>query len=301
MTSLFNAIQKAGPFYFCLFFIFYALSFGQAIRPISVSEALIRVDDSGSEMAALGFQINFNGINYNNVWVNNNGNLTFSDALATYTPYTIQQNSTPMFAAFFADVDTRNYGDVTRYGTGTLQIAPGNTRNIFCVNWINVGCYGVSNSAIVNSFQMIIIDRSDIAPGDFDLEYNYDKITWEAGTASGGNTSGLGGSTTASMGWSNGTNTYYSHPGSLTAGAFLDAGPRSLINNRLNSNVNGRYLFSVRNGIVIEDIQLSPAADTNVVGTIDTLSAYVHDNNGNPVAGRKVFFRILSGPHSHVR
>ncbi|HEX2955955.1 MAG TPA: nidogen-like domain-containing protein, partial [Chitinispirillaceae bacterium] len=298
MTSPFNAIKKAGPFFVCLFFILYASSFGQAIRPITVSEALSKVDDNGSERAGLGFQINFNGIRYDNVWVNNNGNLTFSGALSTYTPYLIQQNSQPMFAAFFADVDTRNYGDVTRYGRSTLTVDPGNTRDIFCINWINVGCFALSNSAIVNSFQMIIIDRSDIAPGDFDLEYNYDKITWEAGTASGGNSYGLGGSTTASMGWSNGTNTFYSHPGSLTAGSFLDAGPRSLINNRLNSDVNGRYVFSVRNGVVVEDIVLSPGADTNIVGTIDTLVAYVHDDDGNPVAGRKVFFQILSGPHS---
>jgi len=302
MTPPLNAIQKAGPFYFCLFFILYASSFGQAIRPISVSESLIRVDDSDSERAGLGFQINFNGINYDSVWVNNNGNLTFSDALSTYTPYLIQQNSQPMFAAFFADVDTRFYGDVTRYGRSTLTVAPGNTRNVLCVNWINVGffCEGgiASDTMIRNSFQMIIIDRSDIAPGDFDLEYNYDKIKWEAGTASNGNGSGLGGATTASMGWSNGTNTFYSHPGSLTAGAFLDAGPRSLINNRMNSTVNGRYIFSVRNGVVIEDMLLSPGADTNIVGTIDTLVAHVHDDIGNPVAGRKVLFRILSGPHS---
>lgn len=298
MTSPFNAIHKAGPFYFCLLFIFYVSSFGQAIRPISVSDALIRTDDSNSKRASLGFRINFNGIRYDSVWVNNNGNLTFDSALAVFTPYLIQLNSRPMFAAFFADVDTRNYGDVTRFGTGTLQVAPGNTRNIFCINWINVGCYNLSNPAIVNSFQMIIIDRSDIVPGDFDLEYNYDKITWEAGTASEGNSSGLGGTKTASMGWSNGTNSFYSHTGSLTAGAFLDAGPRSLINNRLNSTVNGRYVFTVRNGVVIEDIMLSPGADTNIVGSSDTLIATVRDNLGSPIAGRKVFFRILSGPHS---
>jgi hypothetical protein len=302
MISSFNAIHRAGPFFFWLFLILYTSSSGQAIRPITVADALIKDDDGGSEKAGLRFRINFNGINYDSVWVNNNGNLTFSGALSTFTPYLIQQNSEPMFAAFFADVDTRYYGDVTRYGWSTLTIAPGNTRNIFCVNWINVGyyCHGhiVSDTTIKNSFQMIIIDRSDIAPGDFDIEYNYDKIKWEAGTASDGGDNGLGGSTTASMGWSNGTNTFYSHVGSLTAGAFLDAGPRSLINNRLNSTVNGRYVFSVRNGIVIENILLSPGTDTNLVGSFDTLIASVHDDLGSPIAGRKVFFQILSGPHS---
>src|SRR3954466_12778429 len=115
--------------------------FGQAVRPISVSGALAPVDDDGSVSTGLGFTINFFGVNYSNVWVNNNGNITFNSALSTYTPYMIAQNSIPMFAPFFADVDTRYYGNVTKYGSGTLEVSPGNIRPIFCVNWVNVGFY----------------------------------------------------------------------------------------------------------------------------------------------------------------
>jgi hypothetical protein len=264
----------------CLFFVLNSAIFGQAVRSITVPNALAPVDDDGSQRADLGFRINFFGINYDSVWVNNNGNLTFNASLWTYTPYLIQQNSMPMFATFFADVDTRYYGNVTRYGKGTLQIAPGNVRNIFCINWIDVGCYGCSsNPSVRNTFQMVIIDRSDIAPGDFDLEYNYNQIMWEAGTASGGTSYGLGG-TTVSMGWSNGTSTFYSHSGSLEPGALLDNGPKSLIHNRLNSTVDGRYVFFVRNGIVVDLIGPQTfsirelARPLAFVGRVNTTSIY---------------------------
>jgi hypothetical protein len=249
-------LKTVFPF-LCLFFVLNSASFGQAIRPITVSNALAREDDDGSHNAEIGFRINFYGKYYDNVWVNNNGNITFDAPLSAFSPYLIQQNSLPMFAPFFADVDTRYYGDVTRYGKNTLDIGSGNLRNIFCVNWIDVGFYASRNGqplpidqTILNSFQLIIIDRSDIRPGDFDLEYNYDKVKWEAGTASRADSCGLGGDSTASMGWSNGTTDFYSHEGSLQAGAFLDAGPKSLIHSRLNSTVDGRYVFTVRNGVV---------------------------------------------------
>ena len=53
------------------------------------------------------------------------------------------------------------------------------------------------------SFQVIVIDRSDLGAGDFDVEFNYARIPWETGDASGG-IGGLG-RRTASVGWSNGS------------------------------------------------------------------------------------------------
>jgi hypothetical protein len=38
--------------------------------------------------------------------------------------------------------------------------------------------------------------------------------------------------------------------GSNVCGAFLDGGSNALISNSLNSNVAGRYLFNVRNGVI---------------------------------------------------
>ena len=36
------------------------------------------------------------------------------------------------------------------------------------------------------SCQLVIIDRSDIAAGDFDMEFNYDKVQWQYGDVSEG-------------------------------------------------------------------------------------------------------------------
>jgi hypothetical protein len=152
-----------------------------------------------------------------------------------------------MIAPFFADVDTRNLGDAVTYGSGTVG---GNTA--FGINWDNVDHY-YSGTGPLNSFQLVMIDRADTGAGNFDFEFNYDEILWEAGTASGSGSTGLGG-TSAAVGYTNGAGTYYQMPGSLDNGAFLDSGPSStsLVQNSLNSTVDGRYVFQVRNGTVVD-------------------------------------------------
>jgi hypothetical protein len=203
------------------------------------------IDDTPSVQTDLKFNLNFFGVSTNKVYVNNNGNVTFDAALDTYTPFGLKATNTQILAAFFADVDTRGNGSgVTQFGTSTL-----NGRNVFGVNWIDVGYYngGVDRK---NSFQLIITDRSDIGLGDFDFEFNYDKVQWEAGNASNGS-GGLGGNS-ARVGWSNGNSANsFELAGSAVNGAFLDAGANSLVNGSLNSNVAGRYNFNVRNGAIV--------------------------------------------------
>jgi hypothetical protein len=70
------------------------------------------------------------------------------------------------------------------------------------VNWIGFGYFPQAVDKL-NSFQLIITDRSDIGVSDFDFEFNYHQIQWETGDASGGS-DGLGGSS-ARAGWSNGS------------------------------------------------------------------------------------------------
>ncbi len=98
----------------------------------------------------------------------------------------------------------------------------------------------------------MLVDRSsDTGVGNFDIEYNYDQVQWETGSASGG-TGGLGG-TSAHVGYSNGAGSFYEFAGSGVNGALLDNGSAStsLIANSLNSNgVLGRYTFEARNGTV---------------------------------------------------
>src|SRR3990167_5470873 len=127
----------------------------------------------------------------------------------------------------------------------------------FGVNWIGVGYYP-SQTDKLNSFQLIITDRSDTGAGNFDFEFNYDQILWETGSASGGS-NGFGGDS-ARAGWSNGVSASYEINGSAVNGGLLDSnGGTGLIHNSLNSNTAGQYVFNVRNGTVIPQVPVPGA------------------------------------------
>src|SRR5690606_32670195 len=146
----------------------------------------------------------------------------------------------PIIAPFFADVDTSEAGLEVTYGTGSF-----NGRDAFGANWVDVDYFSSDSSHTNrNSFQLLLIDRSDIAAGDFDIMFNYDQIQWETGQASGGDDDGLGGDS-ARVGFSRGTGlpgTFFELAGSGVNGAFLDGGPNALVTNQLNSGMDGRYV-----------------------------------------------------------
>jgi hypothetical protein len=209
---------------------------------------LARNDDDSTGAVNLGFSANYFGTTYTNTFVNNNGNVTFGAPFGTFTPTVLAgSQGLPIIAPFFADVDTNNAASgIVNYGQSTV-----NGRNAFVVNWPGVG-YFASAANKLNTFQLVLVDRSDIGAGDFDMEFNYDQVQWEAGSASGGS-NGLGG-TSVAVGYSNGaagaSNVSFQLPGSLANGALINGGSNALISNSLNSNVAGRYLFNVRSGAV---------------------------------------------------
>ena len=220
------------------------VSNAQAVMPGFNSNNLGATDD-GSKAASIGFNVNFFGTTYNQLYVNNNGNVTFGYADSAYTPYTLNAaTSVPMIAPFFADVDTMVSGSGTAaYGTGTV-----NGNAAFGVTWTNVGYFGESSAANQsNTFQVLLIDRPDLGAGDFDIEFNYDKIQWETGSFSGG-TNGLGG-LSAIAGYTDGSGNpanYYELPGSGINGALVDGGPDSLTSDS-NYGVTGSYIFTMNN------------------------------------------------------
>ena len=203
-------------------------------------------DDCATGAVALGFSANFFGTTYTDTFVSSNGYVTFNSGQTAFTPTGLGASYTgqPIIAPFFADVDTRGTGTET-YGTGTF-----NGMNAFGVTWDAVGYFNQETSP-TNTFQVLLVDRSDVAAGDFDIYFNYNNIQWETGDFDGG-VNGLGG-TSASAGFNAGQGgapgTFFAMPGSLVNGAFLNGGPDALASG---SNINqpGRFLFEVRNGIV---------------------------------------------------
>lgn len=244
MRNVFHSIPLA-------FTLALALSAPAHAGPIHHSELFTTVlpanDDGSTGLVNLGFTANINGTDFAQTYVNNNGNVTFTNPLETFTPSAIDNGAFgPIIAPFFADVDTRASGsDPVRYGSAVLG-----GHNVFGVNYINVGVFNSQN--IFNSFQLILTDRSDIAAGDFDIQFNYDSIVWEAGTASDAPAGGLGGISALAGYWTSASSNA-TLPGSLVNGALLDNGPAatSLVRNSLNSNILGQYNFNVRNGVVV--------------------------------------------------
>jgi Nidogen-like len=248
-------------------------------NPGCAANALPRNDDGSSTAITLPFNVNFFGSTYTFLFVNNNGNVTFNQPLARYTPFRITAATPPIIAPFLADVDTRSGdSDVVRYSFGSITYAG---RPAFCVNWIDVG-YFSHHTDKLNSFQLILVDRSDVDQGDFDIVMNYGRILWETGDASGGS-NGLGG-TSAGAGYSAGTGNaaqFYEFPGSLVNGALLDSNAaRGLTRTSRNSTVLGRHIFEVRNGA-------APAG-----GTVEGL---IKDRSGNPLPGAPVQICRVSG------
>jgi PKD repeat protein len=205
-------------------------------------------DDGYTGEVPLPFTLNLFGQVHSSLFVNNNGDVTFDGPLATYTPFDLTSTATEIIAPFFGDVDTRGAGsDLVTYGATTYAGQPA-----FCVNWGNsngVGYFEGHNDKL-NKFHLMLVDRSDIQPGDFDVIASYDQIQWETGDASSG-IGGIGGFS-ARVGYSNGTRepaTFFELPGSAVNGSFLDSNfDTGLIHNSRGSLTPGRYVYEVRNG-----------------------------------------------------
>lgn len=132
-----------------------------------------------------------------NMFVNNNGNITFNAAVPTFTPVPFPITNNPMVAPWWADVDTRNgpaapalddrvYWDLRR---GRMTIT-----------WYRVGYFN-SNPSRRNNFQIVVTSQGNDAMGrpdgrNYDIEFRYGNemgsdLSWYVGQASNGNMNGL--------------------------------------------------------------------------------------------------------------
>ena len=243
-------------------------------------------DDGSTGPLELGFTLDFFGHSYGSAYVNNNGNVTFDSGLGTFTPFPLVGQSRAIVAPFFADVDTRPAGSApvtySTFGTATYLGHP-----TFCVDWVNVGYFG-GHIDKLNSFQLLLVDRSDIGAGNFDIVFNYDQVQWETGDASGG-IAGLGGFS-ARAGYSNGSTAALELAGSALPGGLLDGNATTgLVNNTRNAAGQlGRYVFPVRNGGIT---LTSAGAATNPVGAAVSFSSTLTEA-GTSVVGRAVTFTV---------
>ncbi len=152
----------------------------------------------------------FFGRTHTQMFINNNGNITFNAAVGTYTPTAFPASTNPMIAPWWADVDTRGTGaGIPPENRVYWDIRVGQ----LVVTWYRVGYYA-SHIDRRNTFQLVI--RRVSGSMDYDVEFRYAALTWTTGDASMG-MMGLGG-VPAQAGFDAGDMLNFSQlPGSRTA------------------------------------------------------------------------------------
>lgn len=194
----------------------YTSDFGQVVVPTggengaNVGNASGRNDDGFSGPIGLGYTLqNFFGSDYSSIFINNNGNITFDDGLAAFTPTGPQGASQPVIAPFFADVDTRNAGSGVVYVNQSIA-------NETIITWDHVSYYGSSDGKL-DTFQLVIRGAGYATPaGEGQIGFFYGDMNWETGDASGGS-GGFGGKA-AAVGFGDGQQNGFVLAGSNHAG-----------------------------------------------------------------------------------
>jgi gliding motility-associated-like protein len=158
------------------------------------SVAMAPNDDGSTGLLNIPFNFCLYGNNYSSLYINNNGNISFGAAYATFSSFPFPDPGYIMVAPFWGDVDTRGTG-VVKY-----KITP----TAMYVNWEAVGYYS-SYTDKVNTFQLIITDGTDpILPAGNNIAFCYGDMQWTTGDASGGAGTGFGG-TPATVGVNQGS------------------------------------------------------------------------------------------------
>ena len=275
---------------------FYRLVTGP-IRQGFNQNTLPRDDDNQYAHADLGFTIKFFGQNYSQIFVNQNGQLTFDAHDGAYTPQAFTNSGIKRIAPFWADVDTRVANYITYgYSAGSVD-----GHDAFAVNYINVGYYQMHQDKL-NSFQVVLINRTDTGVGNFDVEFNYNQILWETGDdPQSGGTNGYGGRV-ARVGITDGANNTIEIPPSGQTLALLDFNPNTgqinyttgLSYQTRSSNVPGRLLFQFRNGIILGTVNVAITSYT-ASGTSKSIdfNGAATSADGGPV---NVIWEVISKP-----
>lgn len=247
-------------------------------------------DDGTSGVINLPFTFCFYGTNYNAMYINTNGNISFGASYTGYTSTGFPTTVAAMIAGFWADVDTRGIGDVRYKVFPTYAV----------ITWNNVGYYN-SQTNLTNTFQIVITDGNDpiLAPGN-NVRLAYQDMQWTTGSASSG-TGGFGG-TAATVGMNSGdgttflqigrfdqNNSNYDGPGGNNDGvSYLDnqcfefaVCSNQNIAPNLNDFAPTLYNLCVGQTATISGTGIGPEVGQNVTFTVDNggLSNVVVNNN----------------------
>ncbi|XP_060721114.1 alpha-tectorin-like isoform X2 [Tachysurus vachellii] len=178
-----NRTQSTGPFY-----------------PYGTGDIVnARIDDGSSSLIVLQQAFIYFGSSYNQVFVNNNGHLTFDQAWYSYTPYQFPVNGgRDIIAPFWTDIDNRGNGVISYHQFTSGSVLTQATQNInqyfpqlsfsatwvFVATWDRVAYYPFTNTE--TSFQVVLISNGHysfilmnygvIAPTTRNVQAGYDTV-----------------------------------------------------------------------------------------------------------------------------
>lgn len=223
-------------------------------------------DDFSSEKIGLPFSFNFYGVQYDSLYINNNGNISFTQEYYNFTANPFPDSTFNMIAPFWGDVDTR---DTLNNGIGNGMVYYKITPSALIIKWENVGYYDVHND-LRNTFQLIITDGIDsLIPNGNNVSFCYGDMNWTTGDASNG-VGGYGGAP-ATVGVNQGDGTNYFQVGTFDAQGTAFDGPYNLAD-QIDFLDNQEVYFNLTNlGNVAPLIINEYICDTIDVYTGDTL------------------------------
>ncbi|MFN7012748.1 MAG: nidogen-like domain-containing protein, partial [Bacteroidia bacterium] len=186
------------------------------VVPFSGSSAPdYRNDDGSTSLISIPFNFCLYGTQYNSLYINNNGNISFGTPYGTFSSVAFPTTQFTMVAPFWGDVDTRNPASGIVY----YKITP----TYMIVRWNNVGYFNQMADKL-NDFQLIITDGNDPIVPSGNVAFCYGDMQWTTGSASGGS-NGFGG-TPATVGANAGDGTSFiqfgrfDQPGTAYDGPF---------------------------------------------------------------------------------
>lgn len=243
----------------CAAALAFSASAHAGVSPIltGFSQTYVAAVDDGSTLVNLGngLKLGLNGTTYSSLYVNTNGNVSFGQGFTGYAPGAFSGDSFGLsfLAPFFGDVDIRNgHGSV---GYGYTQFG---TRNAMVVTWDQVGYFNLMNDK-KNTFQLVLVDRSDTGANNFDFYYNYGSIQWDQSTQSNKAHAGF---------HIQGAAADFEFDGSGNPGKSIDAGKLALVKGS-NVGLDGRYAFNVRGGVAAYGLELAaPAQNVPLPGSL---------------------------------
>jgi len=242
-------------------------------------------DDGSSQSISLRVPFPFFGVPQLTLFVNNNGNITFTSSLPDFTPFVFPSGN-KVIAPYFADVDTTGPPDVSGDGLDDVYFSERTNQSdlrgistivnkafggafaatsAFVATWDHVGYYS-SNVDKLNTFQVVLTTNG--VQSFVIFHYLDNGMQWEAGDADGG-VGGfipIGGTgTSAAAGFDAGDNVNF-----FTITGSLMPGISTILHNGSNISVPGQWVFQVNTSVVSSPpVLVGDINNDNVINAVD--------------------------------